>query len=81
MTAKEKAEELVERFLKGTYLIHSVNIKTIDQVAKKCALICVEEIIKSTPTSPCNNDIVYKKIRRVQAKEFWEQVKQEIEKL
>ena len=62
MEAEEKANELVGR------MFRSLNVK-LDQKrindAKQCALICVNEIQKTT---------VYDKY-------YWEQVKQEIEKL
>ena len=66
MTPKEKAKELVLKY----YLLIPMNTISF---AKQCALIAVDEIIEAidwhyyeTP----NNEIKY-----------WEQVKQEIEKL
>ena len=38
MTAKEKAEELVEKIIKNGYVINRFN-------AKQCALIAVDEIL------------------------------------
>jgi hypothetical protein len=69
MTAKEKAEELVRRF---TFQRDEHEM----YVAKQCALIAVDELINSTLPS-CewcgiiNNNTI----------EYWEEVKQEIEKL
>ena len=65
MTAKDKAKELVDRFLGITYNW---------QAAKQCALICVDEIINTYPTPWSSLDIDPQK-------EYWQEVKQEIEKL
>jgi|TARA_R110000803_G_scaffold72499_1_gene136191 hypothetical protein len=65
MTAKDKAKELVDRFLGITYNW---------QAAKQCALICVDEIINTYPTPWSSLDIDLQK-------EYWQEVKQEIEKL
>ncbi len=71
MTPKEKAEELVHRYdLLQTY----VEGFSLDD-AKQCALIAVDEIIKAIPdasddNSPYNHELKY-----------WQEVKQEIEKL
>ena len=71
MIAKEKAKELVDRFL---------SIKGADDcgnsysyVAKQCALICVDEILESH----------YKVFVGVMPKvyDYWQEVKQEINKI
>ena len=64
MTSKDKAKELVDRFI------------WIDCIsdAKQCALICVDEIINTYPTPWSSLDIDPQK-------EYWQEVKQEIEKL
>lgn len=73
MTPKEKAEELFNKYLEVNYHYYE---------AKQCALIAVDEIIKATnmhqfaisnggktqPAKVVNNP-------------FWQEVKQEIEKL
>jgi hypothetical protein len=70
MRPKEKAEELVHKMYGVT-----------DYQAKQSALIAVDEVIKSIPCIPspipCEdiNDCI------IQAREFWQEVKQEIEKL
>jgi hypothetical protein len=71
MTPKEKAEELCQRFLPYVDGFHKEHIK---YYVKQCALIAVDEILKSNPTIiDCNgNEFNYK---------FWTEVKQEIEKL
>ena len=65
MTPKEKAIELYNKFLNpsgDTYLYGMLEHES----AKECALIAVEEILKTNP---------YK------ARNYWQEVKQEIEKL
>jgi hypothetical protein len=75
MTPKNKAEGLVDKMLNQ----QSYTEELYD--AKQCALIAVDEIIKSRPVipspTPCDNitDCF------VQAKDYWQQVKIEIEKL
>ena len=59
MTAKDKAKELVNKFLQ----IYDGRVPQ----AKQCALICVDEILE-TPL-------------HVYGRGYWENVKQEIEKL
>jgi hypothetical protein len=62
MTPKEKAEELVENYDETlTYLESKLK-------AKQCALIAVDEILKSNRVC-CEGSIPYK---------FWQEVKQEI---
>lgn len=60
MTPKEKAEELVER------MAYSCRECDYEFKAKQCALIAVDEILKTNP---------YK------ARNYWTEVKQEIEAL
>jgi len=73
MTAKQKAKELVNKFKK--YTDGSINKYTWSESfqkknAKSCALITVDEIIKFAIAS-----------HNVSELSFWEEVKQEIEKL
>ena len=65
MTPKEKAKELVDKY----YHLFSVELEnTIDyREAKQCALIAVDEILDN-----CEN---------IFEAEYWQEVKQEIEKL
>ena len=70
MTAKEKAIELVERFL----ALKKINPNAITrpynwQEAKQCALICVDEILDAVTT------IADKRF------DFYTEVKKEIEKI
>ena len=65
--AKAKAKELVEKY----YHLFSVELEnTIDyREAKQCALIAVDEILS------------IRKLKDVESQNYWEEVKQEIEKL
>ena len=63
MTPKEKAKEL---FNKLYMAIPSDEMGKCDNAAKQCALIAVEEILKTNP---------YK------ARNYWQEVKKEIELL
>ena len=75
--AKDKAEELVGRFKRISVIVEEENATWFKRIglenAKQCALICVDEIIKNevnTTMSP-NDNIMH----------YWEEVKNEIEKL
>lgn len=90
MTPKEKAEELLSKFV-------NINLSQVNELvdgirirlAKQCALIAVDEILKSEPSYPSNVDWddvgathqYYYEAQREEAARYWEQVKQEIEKL
>jgi hypothetical protein len=73
MTPKEKAEELVSKYITNQnswYLENLVDGLRIAH-AKQCALIAVDEIIDE-----------YQKIfPNVNRRNYWDEVKQEIEKL
>lgn len=70
MTPKEKARELVERY-------HD-EFGMLWYTAKKCALIAVDEIlnVRSLKSQRCGYEIVNDGYI-----EYWQQVKNEIEKL
>ena len=70
MTAKEKAEQLVDKFRSNIISFLSDNMK--DQNAKQCALIAVEEIISEI----CATSDKYFIIHRLA---YYKEVKQEIE--
>ena len=84
MTPKEKAKELVDRFW---------NLDMIDdegytfwiskQNSKQCALICVDEIIEANPTVIFEEiiDGVGYQLTRDGNLKYWQEVKQEIQKL
>jgi hypothetical protein len=71
MTPKEKAEELFVRINKeGLHQISSVvNRHVRKEMIKQCALIAVDEILDG-----------FRKVLPA-SRNYWEQVKQEIEKL
>lgn len=77
MAQAEKAEELVSKFrieiLKGKYRINGF---VIEALAEKCALIAVDEIINESSQK------IHRQGRSLLSdKEYWQQVKQELEKL
>ena len=75
MTPKEKADELINKFIPHTKVFHEVlGWEDYIDSAKQCALVAVDELIKihyllttTHDTSPSIN--------------YWQEVKQEIEKL
>jgi len=75
MTPREKAEELTEKFNNINNAIFRLLRKpVINSISKQCALIAVDEIL---------HEIIYKNpspsaLSRIN---YWEEVKQEIEKL
>jgi hypothetical protein len=72
-TPKEKAKELTNSF----YRIIPLDKMTIDyNLAKQCALIAIDEIINEYPNA--KPMIVYMTNPRIR---YWQEVKQEIEKL
>ena len=74
MTPKEKAEELVLKYLRLKR--HKMfNGWWHKMISKQCALIAIDEIINSNPHSnPLNTDVH-------STMSYWQEVKQEIEKL
>lgn len=80
LTPKEKAHELVDLFFMPLPLTCQVLIEVNGtsfeyddwEVAKKCALISVDEIIKYSPNKP---------IEEYDTKEYFKKVKKEIRKL
>ena len=68
MTPKEKAKELVDKY---TQYVTEINEY---EYAKNCALIAVDEIIKANPYEVSKTDID-------STIDYWQEVKQEIEKL
>jgi hypothetical protein len=81
MEAREKARELIERFLnpfdrKGCVPITEV---IYNPTAKQCALISVDEVINANPTYENWESSDYWEISC--NLDYWQEVKQEIEKL
>ena len=73
MTPKEKAIELVSRFLTYSNQFYDNDIRD----AKECALIAVEEIL---PIIQSYEDALSAS-QKSDELEYWQEVKQEIEKL
>ena len=83
MSDKEKAKELVEKFRDSDRYdyLHNPNGIT-DEQAKQCALICVDEIIqehKEVHNATVGENFTHKMSAKLVL--YWQQVKQEIEKL
>jgi hypothetical protein len=75
MTAKEKAQDLVEHYAETIKPIEFGVILERDwKLAKQCALITVDELIKTD-----YNCLEYYGV--LSSTEYWQEVKQEIEKL
>lgn len=68
MKSKEAAIELYNKFYNTSS--HPHHVETRQQIAKQCALIAVDEIIKELKNFGLKYPI-----------EWWKEVKQEIEKL
>jgi hypothetical protein len=88
MKPKEKAKELLVNFYDidvENPLEYGIEWK----MAKQCALIAVDEILRSEPRSPSDIDWddvggthqYYYEAQREEADNYWQEVKQEIEKL
>ncbi len=67
MTSKEKAKDLVQDMYFEVPYVHDPTEPQGDYIAKQCALIAVDEILKVIHTN--------------MEDKYWQQVKQEIEKL
>jgi hypothetical protein len=77
MTPQEKALQLIDAFDEYAESRISDNGRGFDKkyCSKQCALIAVDEIIQHIETSYHNEDIIKG------SKLYWQEVKQEIEKL
>lgn len=71
MTAKQKAVELIVKFWRVDFVRY--------KDAKQCALIAVDEIIKSNPIVPLQFMLESESLDK--AIKFWKEVKHEIENL
>ena len=85
MTAKDKAIDIITKYQNIEFL--STNLDEFGEKdirnmgykrAKQCALIAVDEIIKSNPHSPSEPLEI---MPHFFACKYWQEVKQEIEKL
>ena len=79
MTPKEKAKEIVNKFINmdscRNHAYEHLDGNICSHLAKQCALIAVDEIINSNPHSnPLNTD-VYSTMN------YWNEVKKEIENI
>ena len=73
MTPKEKAKELIQKYLKMNDGLIEEFIPIPKEGAKQCALVAVDEILDSHYKLLSGvNTTIYK---------YWQEVKQEIEKL
>jgi hypothetical protein len=83
MTAKEQALELYGKFFSNAESRNYIGLYDEDlhkYNAKQCVLIAVDEIIKSSPArSPINDSSDF--MPHFKAVKYWQEVKQEIEKL
>jgi hypothetical protein len=91
MTPKEKAQEIINKFrhysngYKWTTTVAGKSVVLVDtemQVnnAKQCALIAVDEILDATKTPTWNPDN-WNEQTGFRYNKYWQEVKQEIEKL
>ena len=77
MTPKEKAKELINKFIKPTIkwnAINGVDYYNDINTAKKCALIAVDEILSELTEIPYG-------LEYLNRLNYWLEVKQEIEAL
>ena len=84
MTPKEKAKELFTSYLiLFPEFYNDLEYGYNDVKAKQCALIAVDEIIKVCPYISKNNCTSLEQVRadEIEFSEYWQEVKQEIEKL
>jgi hypothetical protein len=85
MTPKEKAKELFDKYNKGEYLFHQVDING----AKEGAIIAVDEILSARPLEPNHVDWddcgathqYWYEAQKDEALEFWNNVKSELQSL
>jgi len=78
MEASEKADKLAVRFIMETNISGNPTEQRV--IAKKCALICVDEILKSLPKTVSGWGFGNAQFTNPQIK-FYEEVKEEISKL
>ena len=87
MTPKEKAKELFDKMSKQTYSFqeYAGAHYTVEEIGweggQKCALIAVDEIISIVPYENYNRDTLCPYDFADLSREYWQEVKQEIEKL
>tara|TARA_R110000787_G_C13179938_1_gene421722 strand:+ start:346 stop:570 length:225 start_codon:yes stop_codon:yes gene_type:complete len=74
MGAKDKAKELVSKF---TFYQLPEDKRILIDNPKQCALICVDEILRTEPTNKIHT---FKTDLQI-SKEYWQEVKEEIKEL
>jgi hypothetical protein len=75
MTPKEKADDLIDKFLPHTKVYHeATGWEDYFDSAKECALIAVDEILEELPEGSIDYGISSRR-------RYWEEVKEELEKL
>ena len=81
MTPKEKAEKLVDKFSPHSYCgaCEEDDERMRDYHSKQCAIIAVDEIINTLNKDIRDIDVVGNIL--LDLIEYWQEVKQEIEKL
>ena len=84
MTPKEKAEQLVQKYYVEVLFGNSSDysdkqLRVFKIKSKTCALIAVDEILNSTPYGWYDKRFFSDKMKKFY--EYWQEVKQEIEKL
>lgn len=85
-TPKQKAEELVNKYMNIGQVKMSDYSRIYQPTAKVCALIAVDEILNSEPRNPSNVDWddcgathqYYYEAQREEAERYWKEVKTEI---
>lgn len=79
MTPQEKAKELVSAYARIDGYVDSIDLSKCE-FEKQCALITVDEILELTKR-PTYNPFDWNEITGVRYDKYWQEVKQEIEKL
>lgn len=73
MTPEEKAKYLI---LQIKNILPRMDYQVLEETAKECAIICVDEVLKETP-----ENVTRLERGGLNNLEFWESVKEEIQKL
>ena len=82
MTSKDKAVELVWKYYHNIEHTISNEYASKDwEIAKQCALIAVDEILKVTADEDDKYETYYQQLNDNQTQVYWQDVKTEIEKL
>ena len=77
MEPKEKALDLMDKYLSNHFISGGVGM-TFKQ-AKRCSLICIDEILQTNPTIKGTSSDLITMI--VQTKAYWYRVYEELKKL